>query len=153
MARMGIDIVVTGNKKIAQNLKRMNGRAEKALGAGLYGVGNNIMTQSKRQTPVDTGTLKGSGYVTLPQKDRGTLVVELGYGGPAKEYAVYVHERLDLRHPEGGEAKFLEKSINEVRATFTADVAAIARRAFEQEGEAIKNPGMPENPWEGGPEK
>jgi hypothetical protein len=107
------------------------------------------MTASKRIVPVDVGTLKGSGYVTLPNMQNNNIIVEQGFGGEAKDYAIVQHERTDFHHPGGGEAKYLEKPMMAQTSTFSHDVGAIARKAFEANQGAIKGP-HPETPWEGG---
>ncbi|HEY0839000.1 MAG TPA: hypothetical protein VGD74_02320, partial [Vulgatibacter sp.] len=101
-----------------EDLQRRLGLAQEALtkgvAAGLYAVGQNIRSTSMDKTPIDTGSLKSSHYVTEPEGlERAMPSVTIGCGGgPAQPYAIVQHERLDLRHPEG-EAKFLEKAATE----------------------------------------
>ena len=94
---------------------------------GLFEAGNMIMTDAKRRVPVDLGNLKGSGYVTAPTATPGGTHVEVGFGGPAAGYAIYVHEDLSAHHPVG-EAKYLE---NAVEAKAQAAFAHIAKRVEE----------------------
>ena len=70
---------------------------------------NKIMTAAKRITPVDTGTLRGSGHVQTPRVGGTTLSITLGFGGAASGYALVQHERTDLRHRGRQQAKFLEQ--------------------------------------------
>lgn len=70
------------------------------------------MTEAKERTPVDTGTLRGSGYVDLPQDQGDRITQTFGFGGAASDYALIVHERLDVNHPTG-QAKFLESVVLE----------------------------------------
>lgn len=93
------------------NLGRVTVDLRRKAAGALYEIGNEVMAESKRLVPVDTGALKGSGYVTAPAVDGGKIEVELGYGGPAAQYAVRQHEDLSLRHPGGGQAKFLEQPL------------------------------------------
>ena len=103
-------------------------RAMRAKGAqGLYEAGQMIVTDAKRRVPVDLGNLKGSGYVTAPTATPGGTNVEVGFGGPAADYAIYVHEDLSAHHPVG-EAKYLE---NAVEAKAPAAFAHIAKRVEE----------------------
>ena len=103
-------------------------RAMRAKGAqGLYEAGQMIVTDAKRRVPVDLGNLKGSGYVTAPTATPGGTNVEVGFGGPAADYAIYVHEDLSAHHPVG-EAKYLE---NAVEAKAPAAFAHIAKRVQE----------------------
>lgn len=97
---------------VQANLRKVAADVGGRMGAALYEIGNEVMGESKRLVPVDTGALKGSGYVAPPQVDGGRLVVEMGYGGPAAQYAVRQHEDLSLNHPDGGQAKFLEQPLS-----------------------------------------
>ena len=81
-----------------------------ALESGLVIEANEMMTASKEETPVDMGTLRGSGTVFPAERELGGVSVELGYGGAAADYAVPVHERLGVAHPVG-KAKFLEEPV------------------------------------------
>jgi hypothetical protein len=91
-----------------------------------------ILTEAIDETPIDTGTLRRSGTVTvgaLPDGEQVYQAAESGSGmkdafpGPeGKEKAVYIsfntpyarrqHEELDYEHPRGGKAKYLEDPFN-----------------------------------------
>jgi hypothetical protein len=114
-------------RDIERNLQELH-RAMMAKGAqGLFEAGNMVMTDAKQRVPVDLGALKGSGYVTAPTPTPGGMNVEIGFGGPAAGYAIYVHEDLSPRHPVG-EAKYLE---NAVDARAQAAFAHVAKRVEE----------------------
>jgi len=91
------------NSRLARLLTEVPSKADVAL----YQVGQELMTRSKALVPVDTGTLKGSGYLTEPAHEGGLTTVQVGYGGPSEAYAVRQHEDLSLSHPGGGQANFL----------------------------------------------
>ncbi len=148
MAEGGIKLTVLGTKEILRKLQEAGPRAYKAIGAGLYAEGNNIMADSKPKVPVDRGTLKGSGYVTLPELSDTNVRVEIGYGGWAAPYAVVQHEHTEYSHPEGGEAKFLEKPMNEHSGSFQRNVAYFAAQAFER-GVGAEKSDMIDDPWKG----
>jgi hypothetical protein len=137
-----------GLNTVTKNLKLAIGRAEKAIGGGLYLEGNNIITDAKILTPVDVGTLKGSGYVTLPNYQDKKIIVEMGFGGNAEDYAVVQHEHVEYHH-EQGEAKYLEKPMHRHTGKFSAMVTAFSKRLFDQNQGATKISGTPETPWEG----
>ncbi len=59
------------------------------------------------------GTLKASAYVEGPFVSPSEVVAAIGFGGEAEAYALVQHERLDLNHPRGGSAKFLEQPLVE----------------------------------------
>jgi len=118
---MRITVEVKGTEELHRVLEKLGERAQAELGKALYAEAELIMTESKKQVPVDTGTLRASGFVKEPETKGGKVEVELGYGGPAskvnpktgqrtEEYAYWVHERLDLKH-EVGKAKFLEDPV------------------------------------------
>lgn len=67
-----------------------------------------ILTESKRICPVDTGYLRGSGYVSDPVSMYGAVRATIGYSA---EYAPHVHENLEARHKPPTQAKFLETPI------------------------------------------
>lgn len=110
MADFKISFTTTQNS-VSEDLQKRIREMPRAVAAGSYMLGNVIMTEAKRRTPADTGTLRGSGYVENPVMSGNTAKTTLGFGGAAKAYAVVQHERLDFKHPNGGEAKFLENAI------------------------------------------
>jgi len=107
----------------------------KALRTGAEG----ILTEAIDEAPVDTGTLRRSGTVTVGSlpKNPGQIYQDsrpVEEGGQEKEHkdafpepigkekAVYIsfntpyarrqHEELDYEHPRGGKAKYLEDPFN-----------------------------------------
>ena len=91
-----------------------------------------ILTEAIDEAPVDTGTLRRSGTVTVGKLPDGERVFEAAEAGNemkdafqkkiGKEKAVYIsfntpyarrqHEELDYEHPRGGKAKYLETPFN-----------------------------------------
>ena len=104
---MRIEVKTVGLPELKKKLGFLPQRVIDVTQAALYQEGELIMTEAKKECPVDTGTLRSSGYTAKPKWDGARIVVELGFGGAAAPYAVYVHERLDLRHTVG-KAKYLE---------------------------------------------
>ena len=80
--------------------------------AALYAEAGIEMTEAKRRTPVETGALRSTGVVADPEVTGARVTVLMGFGGPAVDYAVPVHENLEAHHPRG-QAKFLESVLNE----------------------------------------
>ena len=69
--------------------------------------------KSQAYCPKDTYALANSGYLEAREVGDKT-VVEIGYGkGGNPNYAVYVHERTDLRHKAPTRAKFLQAALEE----------------------------------------
>ncbi len=91
-----------------------------------------ILTEAIDEAPVDTGTLRRSGTVTVGSLPDMTQVYEAAEAGSetknafpgeiGKEKAVYIsfntpyarrmHEELGYNHPLGGKAKYLEDPFN-----------------------------------------
>lgn len=151
---LALKIGLAGVDKVLKAAEKLGDRYEQAIKAGLYGLGEEIMTDSKQRVPVDFGTLKGSGYVTLPVEDARTLKVELGFGGPAEAYAIVQHERTEYRH-EVGEAKFLENAINAASSSAAGRILDLAKKAFIANAGATKgsNPTNPNESQKGGGKK
>lgn len=108
-------------------LKRLADKFPDYVGAALYQEAQIEMTEAKRRTPVDTGRLRASGRVALPVREGRRISVTLSFGGAAAPYAIYVHENLEANHASppfgGGQAKFLESTINESAPYMLARIA------------------------------
>lgn len=133
MAGPGIKVQVTGMDRLLARLRREPAQIAQATAAALYIEAEQTMTEAKELTPVDTGALRSSGHVQMPQvTDRG-VSVEMGFGGVAGGggdgvgYAVYVHENLTAHHPVG-QAKFLEVPVNKRRSGFSDRLIARIKR-------------------------
>lgn len=117
-------------KQVEAELMRHLSAVQRAAEAALYQGGSIIMTEAKQRAPLDVGTLRNSGYVTLPRTDSEGTFVEVGFGGAAKAYAVKQHEELSYRH-DVGEAKYLERAINATEKEVMAHVERVAARALQ----------------------
>lgn len=63
----------------------------------------NLYERLAVYTPVDTGNLLSSVYA----KHVGSLAIQIGFNTVQAPYAIYVHEILGNRHPNGGIPQFL----------------------------------------------
>ena len=140
-------IEVTGTKELQDILARLGDAAPDKLGDALYRQAEFIMTEAKRQTPVDTGSLRASGHVEPPVVNGTQVSVMLGFGGVAGgqmnneqgpvgpgqfltsqgtrepgQYAIYVHENLNAQHPSGN-AKFLENPMLATELSLSSKLA------------------------------
>lgn len=113
--RMRVEI---DDRRLREVLRKAD-NAPQVAGRALYEEANVIFNKSQKLVPVVTGALAGSGRVTVPSVNASGVEVEIGYGGAAAPYAIYVHERLDLNHKYAGaknaqaQAKFLEQPVLE----------------------------------------
>ena len=74
--------------------------------------------------PVDTGDLRGSGKVEF-EEDRNKLVGIVSFNTP---YARRQHEELTWRHPEGGQAKYLQQPFEENADRYIQKIRDSVRR-------------------------
>jgi len=133
---------IRGMKKMQSLLKKIALEKPNEAARAIYLEAQIIMTESKRRCPTDTGILRSSGTVHLPEirveKGKKRISVLMSYGGAAQEYALAVHEHLSEHSPpswiEAGDninwsaagtgPKFLEGPINEAMGGLAAKIAA-----------------------------
>jgi hypothetical protein len=112
----------SGADQVLRNLDQIIRTQPTKIAAALHEEAEELMTEAKRRTPVDTSALRSSGHVQIPQVDQDSVSVTLAFGGPAAPYAVYVHEDLTANHPVG-QAKFLESVLTEAAPNLPARIA------------------------------
>ncbi len=111
---VSISIVTRG-----MNWKRVKAEAEAGSRDGLLDGLQILKDESVRRTPLKTGHLRESAQIVLQNDKKGTVEYNA-------DYAIYVHEILEARHPIGS-AKFLELAMKDP-ATRTRILAAMARK-------------------------
>ena len=116
-------------KEVEAELRRRLEAVLNSAQAAVYKGASIIMTEAKKRAPLDVGTLRNSGYVTLPRRDGNDVSVEAGFGGAAKAYAVRQHEETSYNH-EVGEAKYLQNAIDAKENEVRARVQRLADRAL-----------------------
>jgi len=84
---------------------------------GLEEVAKQLKEKSVAKTPIDTGELRSRAFVSPVIAEKNAMIVTVGYASELPEYAIYVHERMDVRH-RVGQAKFLESSLHEIYGQF-----------------------------------
>lgn len=112
-----------GLSDVIENIQNAVDKLKKKSTAGLKDAVLFVGNESQQRAPVDMGDLRGSLEVRIDNKkiadgikggginrvgnvpENGT-VGEVSYNEP---YAAVQHERVDFKHPKGGEAKYLEK--------------------------------------------
>ena len=129
---------------MADRIAQTTAAVVKAVEAGLYQAGIDIMYQSQIEVPVDTGTLKASARVMEPETFGTTVTVTLGYGygeelNPktgerAIQYAIPVHERMEVRHEPPTKAKFLEDPALVYEPFLGPTLALWITRAVKEQG-------------------
>ena len=115
----GIDIV-------SKNLESKLVEVKLVLKDEIYRMGQHLRSESVKQCPVNTGRLRASATVTPVKEEGDTFYVEVGYG---TDYAIYVHERTELRH-KVGKAKFLEDPLKENANNYKEWIRSAIRRVI-----------------------
>jgi hypothetical protein len=121
-----IDIQVKGGAALSRKLAKLGSSAIDVFGVALYQEAEIEMTEAKRRTPVKTGALRASGAVRRLSRVSRDLAVVLGFGGPAVQYALRVHEDVEMFH-RVGQAKYLESVLLESAPYIAARVAKRAQ--------------------------
>lgn len=126
---------MTGMQRLMANLNRLERDAPKAMARAVRDVALDVQGRAQMKAPVDTGHLRESASTEV-ERNGGRIVATVGFNATAKggkvSYALVQHERTDYNHPLGGEAKYLEKALNEVAADFE-DRLANGVEAFVRE--------------------
>lgn len=115
---MRVTAVLIGDKKLQAKLTSTGISLIAAAQIAALDEANAIMEESLLEVPMDTGSLGASTFIE--QTPNGS--VNFGYGGgytqinpktgeSTEDYMLYVHERMDVVHPNG-KAKFLEDPLN-----------------------------------------
>lgn len=93
-----------GFSNFADDIEDWSDNYEEAVERAVEAVAEDIASKAYAKTPVEFGTLRDS------QQVREITPTEYVISYHTK-YAVYVHERTELDHDHGKEAKFLERAI------------------------------------------
>lgn len=114
---------VTGLAKHSAQLKRIQEKSPDRFGRALRAETDIEVKEVVKNTPVATGalaaTVRAEGPVRVGKKIRCTIVA----GSAAVDYALIVHEDLEAFH-RTGEAKFIERTLNESAPYLPARIAA-----------------------------
>ena len=116
-------------KGLKEVYKGLNLTEEEILKAALKGqkvLAQNILGESQKIVPVDTGTLRRSGHIST---DEALNITTISYNTP---YALKQHEDATLNHPNGGEAKYLERPFNEKSGEYENFVSTEVYKALRK---------------------
>lgn len=117
MATKGISgLQIDGFKEIYKAMGLVEEEITKAAIKGMKVTAQNILGESQKLVPVDTGTLQRSGVI---KTDNEKQVTTISYNTP---YALKQHEDASLNHPNGGEAKYLERPFNEKKGELEVNI-------------------------------
>jgi hypothetical protein len=90
---------------VEARLRAFEAECRKAALKGCEDAADELLTRASELCPIEEGTLVRSGRVVT-----GETGAAVGFGtGGSSDYAIPQHERLDYRHDNGRQAKYLEQ--------------------------------------------
>jgi hypothetical protein len=111
---------------MALNLTAIPALRAALLDAVEEAAGETILAKADGYIPVDQAVAQRSGRVV---RDGERIVVTFGRDddgsanhAPSNTYIEILHEDMEMRHPHGGQAKFLSRAADESVAGFLGDV-------------------------------
>lgn len=114
---------------VSDVLSRLSGALEQVPDLTADGVRDAVLdigARAAEKAPVDTGALRGS-MTTDAVVINDEVIGEVRF---TEQYAAVQHERVDFIHPQGGEAKFLEKAAIEKTEQVRRKVGSALNRLF-----------------------
>ena len=110
--------------KFNMSAGQIKAREREAAVRGLKLGVEHVLQVSRRQVPIEEGTLERSGATSV---DEGNLTGAVSYN---TNYAVRQHEDMSLRHDDGRKAKYLEDPMRTEADAVRDIIAAQLRRAL-----------------------
>lgn len=102
---------VTHNlKDFEAMLKRLDKGAKKELKRVMGAIALPLFERTQALVPVKKGDLKASGRISIRVGTK-QLTLSIKYGTADVMYAAKIHEDLELAHPNGGQAKYVESVV------------------------------------------
>jgi len=87
-------------------------------------VAEEIFPVTQDRCPKESGELAATGRVSDPQPD-GTVILSYGnQGDKTGIYAIVQEMDVNLSHPNGGQARYVDSSVMEAAGTLTERIAA-----------------------------
>jgi hypothetical protein len=126
-------MTIEGIDDVIRQLDQMGEAMQQVASDAVVDYAFAIMGESMEECPHDTGDLRRSNFVDEVEDVGMIISLVMGY---ALYYAVYVHENLFARHPNGGKAKFLEDPMMRYAPGFPQFVADRLSEAIRESMEA-----------------
>jgi hypothetical protein len=109
---------------LKMGLGKIKAAERKSAIKGLHLAAEHLLQASRALVPHEEGTLERSGVASV---DEGELRAAVSYDTP---YAIPQHERLDYRHDDGRQAKYLEEPLHTEAGVMGEIVQAQIRRSL-----------------------
>lgn len=129
MPRGFVRVDIIGKDRLVRMFKSAGAQMPRKAYKDVMAHAHAVFELSQSLVPKDTWALHDSGSVQL--RFRGPLATaDISYGSSEVDYALVVHERLDLRHDPPTQAKYLESAQNHYTPAFPAAVVRSVRAVF-----------------------
>lgn len=112
------NLSIEGLDRLNTQLDEMIAKIRKGAEKGVYRHGSSVLAKADERVPVDTGALKSTGKVTLPEWSGDSVGVTVGYGDESVSYALAVHENMNPNvkwNRPGSGPKYLENPHKEMQ--------------------------------------
>lgn len=131
LGKLVAKLELRGVEKFLARLDGFAPRVRQAASDAVYKQMEIVATDAKNRVPVDLGTLKSTIHARRDE-EAGDAISSIAVAGPmpsdpldsgpANDYAIVQHERLDFQH-KVGEAKYLEKALDGQASKMTRQIA------------------------------
>lgn len=111
-------------QKVLKNLAKLENHLADAARKSLNNAGERLRQKTIPRAPIDTGKLRLSFYIANGGQDNYP-VVEVGSMGAVDRkngfhYAIIQHETAEFEHHNGGEFKYLERTVNDEKPSLVS---------------------------------
>jgi hypothetical protein len=110
---MAIPTTYRGANAAIASLKKLAEFSPDEFARALFEEAKVEVKEMQRIAPKESGDMAGEITADDPVRRGRQISVTIHTGPKSIDYALIQHEDLDLDHPNGGEAKFIEKPLKE----------------------------------------
>jgi len=114
-----VEITITRPIEIVERLNQLLVEYPEQVKNAVWEELQTVLVESKKECPVDSGALRGSGHVPEPEVTDGNIRATIGY---SQGYAYWVHELIDNWHEPPTKAKYLEDPLMAALPTITEKI-------------------------------
>lgn len=118
---------VKGLENVLKNFNKKLKEIENVTEDSIRDVALDLLGKAKERAPIDTGDLRGSGFAEFTESST-EYAAKVGF---TETYALAQHEDLTFKHPQGGEAKYLENPLKENESKYLQHIRNKARKAVK----------------------
>lgn len=126
MSRIPDGQYLKGLSDVSERVGQLIAKQSDITMEGMQEIVTDVRQRAVELAPVESGTLRGTAYDTVA----GHFDQVIGSIHFPEPYAARQHEHMEYNHPQGGEAKFLEKAMLEKAENMREQLAAEFQKLF-----------------------